>query len=84
MPAALEVPVTLLRLRERESSVDHRVQAMQSDCAVHRFEIGATADSRVMPRPVNNKGSRWYGRAARNGTIVAGKPAMEHANATAQ
>jgi hypothetical protein len=45
MPAAVEVPVTLLCLRERESSVDHRVQAMQGERAVHRFEIGATADA---------------------------------------
>jgi len=45
MAAALEMPVSLLRLGERECPVDHGAQAMQRDGPVHGFKIGAASDA---------------------------------------
>jgi hypothetical protein len=43
--AALEVAVRIGRLVEREYPVNHRPQAMQRDCSVHRPEISSAADT---------------------------------------
>jgi len=45
VPTALEMAVGRLSLGKWECSVDHRVQAVQSDGAVHRLEIGSAADA---------------------------------------
>jgi len=42
---AFEMVVRLFRLGEQERSVDHRVQAVHCDRAVHRLEIGAATDA---------------------------------------
>ena len=45
MTAALEMPVSLLSLGERECPVDHRVQVVHIDRTVHSLEIGATPNA---------------------------------------
>jgi ABC-type lipopolysaccharide export system ATPase subunit len=45
MPAAFEMAVGLLRLGERECPIDHGVQPVHRNRAVHRLEIGAASDA---------------------------------------
>jgi hypothetical protein len=45
MAAAFEMTVGLFWLGEPECPVDHGVQAVQPDRAVHRLEIGAASDA---------------------------------------
>jgi hypothetical protein len=45
MPTALEMPVSLFCLSERECPVDHGVQAMHGNRPVHRLEIGAAPNA---------------------------------------
>src|SRR5271156_3728421 len=45
MATALEMPVRRLGLGEGECPVDHGIQAVHGDRAVHCLEISATADA---------------------------------------